>query len=70
VSDRNKYGSLTNKEKGILRHIVNGLSSKNIAKELSISVKTVETHRVRIMRKLEIHNIVDLVKFAMKSRIT
>ncbi len=69
-TESNKYGTLTNKEKGILRHIVNGLSSKSIAKELSISVKTVETHRVRIMCKLDIHNIVDLVKFAMKNRIT
>ena len=49
---------------------MNGYSSKNIAKELSISIKTVETHRVRIMRKLDIHKLVDLVKFAMKNRLT
>ena len=46
-----------------------GLSNTGIAKELSISVKTVETHRANIMKKLEIHNLVDLVKFSMRNGI-
>jgi DNA-binding CsgD family transcriptional regulator len=69
-SESDKFRTLTSKEKRILRYIVNGYSSKSIAKELSISIKTVETHRVRIMRKLDIHKLVDLVKFAMKNRLT
>jgi two-component system secretion response regulator SsrB len=69
-SESDKFATLTSKEKRILRYIVNGYSSKSIAKELSISIKTVETHRVRIMRKLDIHKLVDLVKFAMKNRLT
>jgi DNA-binding CsgD family transcriptional regulator len=66
----NTYVSLTSKEKAILRYIVNGYSNRSIAKELSISVKTVETHRANIMKKLNISKLVDLVKFAIRNRIT
>ncbi|HEX3034660.1 MAG TPA: LuxR C-terminal-related transcriptional regulator [Thermodesulfobacteriota bacterium] len=65
----NTYASLTSKEKTILRYIVNGYSNRSIAKELSISVKTVETHRANIMRKLDVNKLVDLVKFAIRNRI-
>jgi DNA-binding CsgD family transcriptional regulator len=64
-----RYATLTPVEKKILRHIVEGYSNKSMAKELSISVKTVETHRANIMRKLGIHKLVDLVKFAMRKGI-
>jgi DNA-binding CsgD family transcriptional regulator len=67
--ERSKYDDLTPKEKTILRYIVRGLSNKNIAQELSISIKTVETHRANIMNKLDIHKLVDLVKFGIKNRI-
>lgn len=53
----------------MLELIINGLSNSGIAKELTISVKTVETHRANIMKKLEIHNLVDLVKFSMRNGI-
>jgi len=49
--------------------IINGLSNSRIANELSISVKTVETHRANMMKKLEIHNLVNLVKFSMRNGI-
>jgi DNA-binding CsgD family transcriptional regulator len=64
-----KYTALTPMEKRILRYIVEGYSNKGIAKEISKSVKTVETHRANIMRKLGIHKLVDLVKFATKKGI-
>ena len=53
----------------MLELIINGLSNSGIAKELTISVNTVETHRANIMKKLEIHNLVDLVKFSMRNGI-
>jgi DNA-binding CsgD family transcriptional regulator len=59
--------SLSGKEKKILGLITDGLSNSAIAKELTISIKTVETHRANIMKKLEIHNLVDLVKFSMRN---
>ena len=62
-----KFKDLSGKEKKVLELIINGLSNSGIAKELSISVKTVETHRANIMKKLEIHNLVDLVKFSMRN---
>lgn len=60
-------GRLTEQEKKILRGIVNGLSNKAIAGDLSLSPRTVETHRSNIMRKLGVNNLVDLVKLAMKN---
>jgi len=64
-----KYKALSTKEKKVLGLIINGLSNSGIAIELSISVKTVETHRANIMKKLGIHNLVDLVKFSMRNGI-
>ena len=67
--DEEKFKALSIKEKKVLELIINGLSNTGIAKELSISVKTLETHSVNIMKKLEIHNLVDLVKFSMRNGI-
>lgn len=58
---------LTHQERKILRGVVNGHSNKMIADDLSISIRTVEAHRASIMRKLEVNNLVDLVKLAIKS---
>lgn len=63
------FEALSSKEKKVLELIITGLSNSGIAKELTISVKTVETHRANIMKKLEIHNLVDLVKFSMRNGI-
>ena len=57
---------LTEREIEILRLIASGLTNKRIAGKLSISVKTVETHRTRILQKLEVHSATDLVKHALK----
>jgi len=56
---------LTNREREVLLHIAEGLSNKEIACQLNIGVRTVETHRERIMRKLDIHNIAGLTRFAI-----
>ena len=56
---------LTQREREILKLICNGKTSRVIAQQLSISDKTVETHRSRIMQKLDKHCVVDLVKFAI-----
>ncbi len=67
--EEEKFKVLSGKEKKVLGLIVNGLSNSGIANELLISVKTVETHRANIMKKLEVHNLVDLVKFSMRNGI-
>jgi DNA-binding NarL/FixJ family response regulator len=53
---------LTKKEKEILGHIVNGLSSKKIADILDIGIRTVETHRFSLLQKLDVKNTAELVK--------
>lgn len=58
---------LTVQEEKILRGIINGLSNKAIADNLSLSPRTVESHRANIMRKLDVNNLVDLVKLAIKN---
>lgn len=56
---------LSNREREVLRHIAEGESNKEIAGQLKIGVRTVETHRERIMRKLDIHSIAGLTRFAI-----
>jgi DNA-binding NarL/FixJ family response regulator len=56
---------LSNREREVLVAIAEGLSNKEIASRLGVGVRTVETHRERIMRKLNIHSIAGLTKFAI-----
>ncbi len=60
---------LTAREHEVLTCIADGLTSREIAEKLVISVKTVERHRENIMAKLDIHNRVELVKYAMRKGI-
>ena len=56
---------LTNREREVLVLIAEGLSNKETASQLGVGVRTVETHRERIMRKLNIHSIAGLTRFAI-----
>ena len=57
---------LTRREKEIVALVAEGLTSKEIAEKLFLSVKTVETHRANIMEKLELKGLADLVRYAIK----
>lgn len=57
--------NLTKREIDVLRQITNGFSNKEVANNLFISIKTVETHRTSIMKKLQVNNTAGLVKFAI-----
>jgi len=57
--------NITNREREVLICIAEGLSNKEIAIRLNVGVRTVETHRERIMRKLNIHTVAGLTKFAI-----
>jgi two-component system, NarL family, nitrate/nitrite response regulator NarL len=61
----NAAAQLTNREREVLIQIAEGLSNKEIANKLGVGVRTVETHRERIMRKLNIHSVAGLTKFAI-----
>jgi DNA-binding NarL/FixJ family response regulator len=60
---------LTAREREIVQLLAEGKSSKEVASFLGISVKTVETHRANVMRKLEIHTVTELVRYAVRNQI-
>ena len=61
----NGVQSLTGREREVLIRIAEGLSNKEIAGALSLGVRTIETHRERAMRKLDIHSVAGLTKNAL-----
>ncbi len=64
------YGPLSDREKEVLQLLSEGKTTKEIAKTLFISNKTVESHRKNIMEKLQIFNIPGLTKYAIRSGLT
>ena len=62
-------GQLSPREREIVQLLAEGKSNKEVAAALGISVKTVETHRARIMGKLDLHSVSDLVRFAIRNNI-
>jgi len=64
IDDR--YELLTDRERQIYQMLAEGRSNKNIASVLNLSIHTVETHRIRIMEKLDVHSAVELVLSAVR----
>jgi DNA-binding NarL/FixJ family response regulator len=62
--------SLSPREMEVFSYLVNGLRAKDIAELLEISPKTVDTYRAGLMRKLNVHDLVGLVKFAIERNLT
>jgi len=60
---------LTSREREIVQLLAEGKSSKEVASSLNISVKTAETHRANIMRKLQLHTVSELVRYAVRNQI-
>lgn len=59
--------ALSAREREIVQLLAEGMSSKEVAVALGISVKTAETHRANIMRKLDIHSVSELVRYAVRN---
>jgi DNA-binding NarL/FixJ family response regulator len=59
--------SLTSRDREVLQLICEGRSTAEVAEKLSLSIKTVETYRSRLMHRLDIHDIPSLVKFAIQN---
>jgi DNA-binding NarL/FixJ family response regulator len=57
---------LTEREREVLRLIAEGNTNQRIAEQLHLSKKTVESHRANIMRKLDLHDVTELVKYALR----
>jgi len=64
-----EHEKLTDREREVLQLIAEGCSNREIASKLHVSVKTVGVHRTNLMEKLEIHNVTDLVKYALRKGI-
>jgi DNA-binding NarL/FixJ family response regulator len=61
---------LSAREREVLQLIAEGWSTKQIASHLYVSIKTIETHRRQIMKKLDLHTIADLTKYAVREGLT
>jgi DNA-binding NarL/FixJ family response regulator len=61
---------LSPREREVLQLIAEGWSTKQIASHLYVSIKTIETHRRQIMKKLDLHAIADLTKYAIREGLT
>jgi DNA-binding NarL/FixJ family response regulator len=68
--DDSVSSALTKREREVLQLLAEGWSTKQIASHLSVSVKTVETHRRQIMKKLNVHSIAELTKYAIREGLT
>jgi DNA-binding NarL/FixJ family response regulator len=66
---QDSYDLLTEREKEILQLLAEGKSNKDVAVMLNLSPNTVETHRTRIMQKLDLHSAAEIVLYAVRKRI-
>jgi DNA-binding NarL/FixJ family response regulator len=69
TSQSSHVTNLSLRELEILKHIGLGESNKEMAHNLNLSVKTVEAHRARLMKKLHVHSTIDLVRWAIQERL-
>ena len=60
---------LTSREREVIQLLAEGRTSKEVAVMLNLSVKTAETHRTNLMRKLDLHSVADLTRYAVRNRI-
>src|SRR5690242_16715979 len=67
--DTSSLEKLTARQREVLRLIAEGHKTKDIARQLGISVKTVEMHRSQMMEALDLHSIVEVVRFAIRTGI-
>ena len=68
-SGEDPYERLTTREREVFQLIAEGKTNRDVAKALELAVKTVDTHRTRLMRKLNIHDQTSLVKYALRKGI-
>lgn len=66
VEKREDYDGLTEREIEVLKLVADGLTNQQIADQLFISIKTVQAHRANIMEKLQLHDAVQLTKYAIR----
>ncbi|HLQ12103.1 MAG TPA: response regulator transcription factor [Steroidobacteraceae bacterium] len=68
-SARDPLNGITGRERQVLTRIACGQSNKNVARDLNLSVKTIEKHRANLMRKLSLRNAADITRFALNHHL-
>jgi RNA polymerase sigma factor (sigma-70 family) len=66
---QDSYDLLTEREKEILQLLAEGKTNKDVAQLLNLSPNTVETHRTRLMQKLDLHSTAEIVLYAVRKQI-
>ena len=69
MGEERRIEALTPRQKEILRLVVQGLTNREVADQLDISVRTVEVHRFNLMRRLKVRNVAQLVRQALIMRL-
>jgi len=69
ASEKRLHGALSDREFEVLRLLASGLGPTDIGERLHLSVKTVSTHKARILEKLELGSTADLVRYAMEHKL-
>jgi DNA-binding NarL/FixJ family response regulator len=64
------FAKLTPREREVLQLMAEGRATKEIASDLKVSVKTIETHRRQVIEKLDIHSVAELTKYAVREGLT
>jgi two-component system response regulator NreC len=67
--DENDPNALSSREREVLQLIAEGMTSREIAEMLNLSIKTVQSHRTSLMQKLDLHDRGDLIKYAIHKKI-
>lgn len=68
--ERNAFSALTVREREVLQLMAEGRNTKQIAMDLQVSIKTVETHRRQIMEKLDLYSVAELTRYAIREGLT
>ena len=66
---RTSYDRLSAREREVLKLLADGLSVKEIATRLNLSVKTVDVHKYNLMRKIDVHDRAELIKYAIQKKL-
>jgi DNA-binding NarL/FixJ family response regulator len=69
ANDEEGSDVLTGREREVIQLLAEGKTSKEVAVTLNLSVKTAETHRTNLMRKLGLHSVADLTRYAVRNGI-
>jgi DNA-binding NarL/FixJ family response regulator len=70
ATDSSVRSTITAREREVLQLLAEGKSTKQMAVQLHVSVKTIETHRQKIMDKLDIYSVAELTKYAIREGLT